>query len=69
MKIVELVNDIKLPISNEEHDIVLMFRNKDSLDRQDLNERQVQIANNLVNKDVLYRQNQNGKITYFKKTN
>ena len=69
MKIVELVNDIKLPISNEEHDLVLMFRNKDHLYRQDINERQVQIANNLVNKDVLYRQNQDGKITYFKKTN
>lgn len=69
MKIVELVNDIKLPISNEEHDLVLMFRNKDKLYRKDLNERQIQIANNLVNKDVLYRQNQDGKITYFKKTN
>lgn len=69
MKIVELVNNIKLPISNEEHDLMLMFRNQDQLNRMDLNERQVQIANNLVVKDVLYRKNQDGKITYFKKTN
>lgn len=69
MKIVELVNDIKLPISNEEHDLVLMFRTRDQINKKELNERQVQIANNLVNKDVLYRQNQDGKITYFKKTN
>jgi hypothetical protein len=67
MKIVELVNNIKLPVSNEEHDLIMMFRNKNQLDRKELNERQVQIANNLVNKDVLYRTNQDGKITYFKK--
>jgi len=69
MKIVELVNDVRIPISNEEHDLMLMFRNQDQLNRMDLNERQVQIANNLVIKDVLYRKNQDGKITYFKKTN
>jgi hypothetical protein len=69
MKIVELVNNVRLPISNEEHDLMLLFRNQDTLDRKDLNEREIQIANNLVVKDVLYRKNQDGKITYFKKTN
>ncbi len=69
MKIVELVNDIKIPITNEEHDLMLLFRNQDQVNRKDLNERQVQIANNLVVKDVLYRKNQDGKITYYKKTN
>ena len=69
MKIVELVNDVKIPITNEEHDLMLLFRNQDQVNRRDLNERQVQIANNLVVKDVLYRKNQDGKITYYKKTN
>jgi hypothetical protein len=69
MKIIELVNQIKVPITNEEHDLMLLFRNQDQVNRKDLNERQVQIANNLVIKDVLYRKNQDGKITYFKKTN
>jgi len=69
MKIVELVNDIKIPITNEEHDLMLLFRNQNQVNRKDLNERQVQIANNLVVKDVLYRKNQDGKITYYKKTN
>ncbi len=69
MKIVELVNDLRITISNEEHDLMLMFKNQAELNRKDLNERQVQIANNLVIKDVLYRKNQDGKITYFKKTN
>jgi hypothetical protein len=69
MKIIELVNDVRIPITNEEHDLMLLFRNQDQLNRMDLNERQVQIANNLVIKDVLYRKNQDGKITYYKKTN
>jgi hypothetical protein len=68
MKIIELVNDIRIPITNEEADILSMFRLHKELHRQDLNERQIQLANSLVNKDVLYRQNQNGRITYFKKT-
>ena len=68
MKIIELMNDIQVPITNEEADVLSMFRLHKEVHRQDLNERQVQVANSLVNKDVLYRQNQNGRITYFKKT-
>ena len=69
MKIIELVNDLTVPITNEEYDVLNLFHNQNELHKQDLNERQVQIANSLVNKDVLYRQNQNGRITYYKKTN
>ena len=68
MKIIELMNDIRVPITNEEADVLSMFRLHKEVHRQDLNERQIQVANSLVNKDVLYRQNQNGRITYFKKT-
>jgi hypothetical protein len=62
------MNDLRVPITNEEADVLSMFRLHKEVHRQDLNERQVQVANSLVNKDVLYRQNQNGRITYFKKT-
>lgn len=68
MKIIELVNNIQIPITNEESDILALFRESVEVLRQDLNERQIQLANSLVNKDVLYRQNQNGRITYRKKT-
>lgn len=68
MKIIELVNDIRIPITNEESDVLALFRENAEVHRQDLNERQIQLANGLVNKDVLYRQNQNGRITYHKKT-
>jgi hypothetical protein len=67
MKIIELVNRIRIPITNEEADVLSMFQIHEEIGKKDLNERQVQLANNLVNKDVLYRQNQNGRITYHKK--
>lgn len=68
MKIIELVNSIHVPITNEEYDILNLFHNQSELHKQDLNEREIQLANSLVNKDVLYRQNQNGRITYYKKS-
>ena len=67
MKIIELVNELRVPITNEESDVLLMFRNHTEVHRADLNERQIQLANQLVNKDILYRQNQHGRITYYKK--
>ena len=67
MKIIELVNDISVPITNEESDVLYKFYDRDELLRKDLNEREIQLANQLVNKDILYRQNQNGRITYRKK--
>lgn len=68
MKIVELINNVRVPITNEEYDVLSLFREHDELHRQDFNERQIIVANSLVNKDVLYRKNQNGRITYHKKT-
>lgn len=66
MKIVELLNKLQLPITNEEADLLAQFEN-DSIFKSDLNERQQHLANQLVNKDVLVRRNQDGKITYKKK--
>jgi hypothetical protein len=68
MKIVELVNNLTIPITNEESDVLGKFYNKKQVLRKDLNEREIAVANSLVNKDVLYRKNQNGQITYYKKT-
>ena len=67
MKIVELLNKVQMPLSNEESDILGLFEANTSVDRNDLTERQIYIANQLVNKDVLFRRNNNGRITYHKK--
>jgi hypothetical protein len=67
MKIVELVNKIRIPITNEEADVLGQFDENKQVAKEDMNARQTLIANQLVNKDVLFRKNDNGKIYYRKK--
>lgn len=67
MKIVELLNKVQLPITNEEADLLSRFESGKFVPRSELNERQQLVANQLVVKDVLLRRNQDGKIFYKKK--
>jgi hypothetical protein len=67
MKIVELVNKIRIPITNEEADVLGQFDQEKQIAKEDMSHRQSLIANQLVNKDVLFRKNENGKIYYKKK--
>lgn len=64
MKIVELINGIQLPLTNEESDVLGRFEETALIEASQLNEREREIANRLVNKDVLLRKNQNGKIVF-----
>lgn len=67
MKIVELINrNLTVAITNEEADILGKFNEHASIPKQSLDEREIMLANQLVNKDLLIRKNSNGKITYFK---
>jgi len=67
MKIVELINSrLSVAITNEESDMLMKFKEHASIPKQTLDEREIIIANQLVNKDLLIRKNNNGKITYFK---
>jgi transcription initiation factor IIE alpha subunit len=67
MRIVELINNISLPITNEEAEVLDMLNDRKELRKSDLDQRQQIMANQLVNKDVLYRINENGRITYKKR--
>ena len=67
MKIVELVNKLQMPINNEEAEVLSRFNESISISKKELSEREVYIANQLVNKDVLIRRNNNGQISYHKK--
>jgi hypothetical protein len=67
MKIVELLNKVQLPISNEEADVLHKFDESAEINKANLSPREVQLANQLVNKEVLLRKNQDGRITYKKK--
>ena len=68
MKIVELVNNISVPITNEEAEVLDKFEDEKVIQRQDLSPREVILANQLVNKDILYRKHETGRTTYKKKT-
>lgn len=68
MKIVELVNNIHLPITNEESDLLGKFYHSDQVFKKDLNEREILVASNLVNKDVLSRHKKDDQIYYRQKS-
>ena len=67
MKIIELLNNVRLPITNEEADVLGKFDKSQKIAKKDLDQRQIYIANNLVNKDVLHRKKENGKVYHRKK--
>jgi len=67
MKIVELVNKIRLPLTNEEADVLGQFTENKKIAKEDLSPRESVIANQLVTKDILYRKNEDGQIYYRKK--
>lgn len=68
MKIVEIMGGIKLPITNEEVDLLNHFEDQNSVLKNTLTEREQVIANQLVMKNVLYRKHQDGRIEYYKQT-
>ena len=55
MKIVELVNKISVPITNEEADLLAGFDNNPEILKSELGPRQQILANHLVNKNILRR--------------
>lgn len=67
MKIVELVNNIQLPITNEEAEILERFIGDTPIAKAHLNDREQVLANQLTVKDVLLRTNTDGKIYYKKR--
>ena len=67
MKIVELLNNVQLALTNEQADLLGRFNHEPSIPKNKLNEREQVIANQLTVQDVLLRRDDNGQITYKKK--
>jgi hypothetical protein len=67
MKIVELLNKVQVAITNEQADLLGRFQHESSISKNELNEREQLIANQLTTQDILLRRNDNGQITYTKK--
>ena len=55
MKVIELVNKVSLPITNEESDVLGKFQENSVIRKASLTEREQHLANQLVNKDILLR--------------
>ena len=68
MKIIELLNNVQIPITNEQAELLARFDIEPTVKKNSLNEREQLIANQLTMQDVLFRRNENGQITYTKKT-
>jgi hypothetical protein len=68
MKIVELLTGINQPVTNEEYTLYRSFAPDSKRYKKDLTERDQQVANQLVIKDLLVRINEDGKILYKKKS-
>lgn len=69
MKIVELINNLQMPISNEEADVLNKFVEDQSISKLDLSDREQHLVSQLVNKGALVRKNNNGKIEYSRHIN
>jgi hypothetical protein len=66
MKIVELLNNVQIGITNEQADLLGRFDHEPEIKKSSLNEREQLIMNQLVMQDIVHRAN-NGQITYKKK--
>ncbi len=65
MKIVEVTNILSVVITNEEADLFNRFDEQTpSMAKHELTDRDRLLANQLVNKDLLLRKNQDGQIIY-----
>ena len=70
MKIVEVTSNLTVSITNEEADLYNRFDEATPvMAKHELNDRERLIANQLVNKDLLLRKNQDGQIIYKKRKN
>lgn len=64
MKIVEIANNLIVPITNEENELLEQFDGDTRIAKSSLSERDQLLANSLTVKDVLHRSKHDGKIYY-----
>ena len=67
MRFIEISQGLTMPITNEESDVLAKFDTAQTIFKEDLEPRERLIANQLVNKDILQRTRENGRIYYNKK--
>ena len=69
MKIVEVTKHLTVAITNEEAEVLDRFdEDTPVVAKREFTDRQQLMANQLVNKDILLRKNEDGRIIYKKRT-
>lgn len=69
MKIIEISGKHSVAITNEEANVLLQFdEDTPVIAKGDLDDRQQLLANQLVNKNILVRLKENGRIIYKKRS-
>jgi hypothetical protein len=69
MKIIELINNIQMPVTNEEADVLAKFDSGQVVLKSELELREQHLASQLVNKGALIRKNNNGQIEFTRQIN
>ena len=64
MKIIELLQRPGVVVTNEELDLLETLKDRGSLDKKDLKPREIFLIDQLVNKNLVVRKNQNESIVY-----
>ena len=64
MRFTEFKKGITVVITNEEQDVLEMLRDKGTVNKTKMSEREQTIANQLVNKNIIVRKKSNEQITY-----
>ena len=68
MKIIEVTKHFNVAITNEEAEVLSRFdEDTPVVAKSEFTDRQQLMANQLVNKDILLRKNENGRIIYKKR--
>jgi hypothetical protein len=69
MKILEVTKHLTVAITNEEAEVLDQFdEDTPVVAKSEFTDRQQLMANQLVNKDILLRKNEDGRIIYKKRT-
>jgi len=64
VKIIELLQRPGVVVTNEELDLLETLKDRGSLDKKDLKPREIFLIDQLVNKNLVIRKNQNESIVY-----
>jgi hypothetical protein len=64
VKIIELLQRPGVVVTNEELDLLETLKDQGSLDKKDLKPREIFLIDQLVNKNLVIRKNQNESIVY-----